>query len=139
MTETLRSHKNLPVHLFTRSLVHVFDVSFRASPSIVCPAVGGISVFGVLSSSVFMPSLKPFTAPPRSVPRLRSFLVPKIRTTTSKTISQCQMLNEPIYLLLCCPNRGGEGLAAVEEASAPRILLHNAPRFSAPRILLRDA
>ena len=29
---------------------------------------------------------------------LRSFLVPKISTTTSRTISQCQMLNEPIAM-----------------------------------------
>ena len=27
---------------------------------------------------------------------LRSFLVPKISTTTTRTISQCQMLNEPM-------------------------------------------
>jgi hypothetical protein len=27
---------------------------------------------------------------------LRSFFVPKIRTTTSSTIAQCQMLNPPI-------------------------------------------
>ena len=29
-----------------------------------------------------------------------SFLVPKISTTTSSTISQCQMLNEPMVILL---------------------------------------
>jgi len=29
-----------------------------------------------------------------------SFLVPKIKTTTSNTISQCQMLNEPMIYLL---------------------------------------
>src|SRR6266536_1458074 len=45
-----------------------------------------------------MPSLKPFTAPPRSLPMLRSFLVPKISTTTSRTISQCQMLSPPMVL-----------------------------------------
>ncbi len=28
-----------------------------------------------------------------------SFLVPKINTTTSNTISQCQMLNDPIMIL----------------------------------------
>ena len=44
----------------------------------------------------FMPSLKPLTAPPRSEPMLRSFLVPKIITTTSSTISQCQMESEPM-------------------------------------------
>src|SRR5439155_555954 len=42
------------------------------------------------------PSLKPFTAPPRSCPMLRSFFVPKISTTTSNTISQCQMLKPPM-------------------------------------------
>src|SRR5829696_7067994 len=47
-----------------------------------------------------MPSLKPLTALPRSLPMLRSFFVPKMRTTTSNTISQCQMLNEPI---ICAP------------------------------------
>jgi hypothetical protein len=31
---------------------------------------------------------------------LRSFLVPKMTTTTSNTISQCQMLNEPMIFLL---------------------------------------
>src|SRR3954463_10692627 len=44
-----------------------------------------------------MPSLKPRTAPPRSVPMLRSFLVPKISITITRTISQCQMLSEPIF------------------------------------------
>jgi hypothetical protein len=44
----------------------------------------------------FMPSLKPLTAPPRSEPMFLSFLVPKISTTTSSTISQCQMLNDPM-------------------------------------------
>ena len=29
-----------------------------------------------------------------------SFLVPKIKTTTSSTISQCQMLKEPMMYLL---------------------------------------
>ena len=41
-------------------------------------------------------SLKPFTAPPISPPRLRSFLVPNTKTTITKTTSQCQILNEPI-------------------------------------------
>src|SRR5688572_3864990 len=57
-----------------------------------------------------MPSLKPLTAPPRSVPRLRSFFVPKIRMTTSKTISQCQMLNEP--MCVCSQVSRGERSAA---------------------------
>ena len=36
---------------------------------------------------------------------LRSFFVPKISTTTTRTISQCQMLNEPIAILLRMPFR----------------------------------
>src|SRR5215471_6874403 len=51
---------------------------------------------GCSLSELFIPSLKPLTAPPRSCPMLRSFLVPKISTTTSNTISQCQMLSPPI-------------------------------------------
>src|SRR5512132_4107095 len=50
-----------------------------------------------------MPSLKPFTAPPRSLPMLRSFLVPKIRITTSNTITQCTQLIEPMFALLQKP------------------------------------
>mmetsp|Transcript_71389 Transcript_71389/g.168247 ORF Transcript_71389/g.168247 Transcript_71389/m.168247 type:complete len:244 (-) Transcript_71389:968-1699(-) len=48
-----------------------------------------------------MPSLKPLTAAPRSEPTLRSFLVPKMAMTTTRTISQCQMLNEPMMLTPC--------------------------------------
>src|SRR5688572_28817778 len=60
---------------------YTLGVSFLASPSIVWPAPGGISDLACadFSSSDFIPSLKPFTALPRSLPRLRSFLVPKIR------------------------------------------------------------
>src|SRR5512146_1939733 len=50
------------------------------------------------SSSDFIPSLNPLTAPPKSLPMLRSFLVPNTSTTTNSTISQCQILNEPISL-----------------------------------------
>src|SRR6266699_45122 len=53
-----------------------------------------------LSSEDFMPSLKPRTAPPRSAPILRSFLVPKTSKTIRSTTSQCQMLQVPIALLL---------------------------------------
>src|SRR5712691_9648799 len=53
-----------------------------------------------LSSEDFMPSLKPRTAPPRSAPILRSFLVPKTSRTIRSTTSQCQMLQVPIALLL---------------------------------------
>ena len=52
------------------------------------------------SSALFIPSLNPRTAPPRSCPMLRSFFVPKIITTMSSTMSQCQMLNEPMTVLL---------------------------------------
>ena len=71
--------------------------SFFTSPSIVVPRSAAAASAGarrrVGLASVFMPSLKPLTAPPRSCPMLRSFFVPKISTTTSRTISQCQMLN----------------------------------------------
>jgi hypothetical protein len=38
---------------------------------------------------------------------LRSFFVPKISITITRTISQCQMLNEPILLLLSVPLEHG--------------------------------
>src|SRR5215470_12684734 len=77
--------------------------SFFASPSIVWPE-GNCCDGGLCASSSepFIPSLNPFTAPPRSLPMLRSFAVPKISTTTSSTISQCQMLSPPMFLLLSC-------------------------------------
>src|SRR5690606_10032964 len=73
-------------------------LSFFTSASMVCPVTccGGVS----LASSERMPSLKPFTAPPRSAPMLRSFLVPNTSMTISRTINQCQMLNVPIVVLL---------------------------------------
>src|SRR5690554_4159417 len=43
-----------------------------------------------------MPFLKPFTAPPRSSPMLRIFLVPNTNATMTRTISQCQMLKLPM-------------------------------------------
>src|SRR5882672_2242843 len=46
----------------------------------------------------FMPSLNPRTAPPRSVPILRSFFVPKTSNTINSTTSQCQMLQVPMAL-----------------------------------------
>src|SRR4030095_2301109 len=75
--------------------------SFFTWPSIVVPPIcgdGTSASFGgaAASSPVFIPSLTPLTAPPRSCPMLRSFFVPKISTTTSRTISQCHMLNPPI-------------------------------------------
>src|SRR3546814_86775 len=48
----------------------------------------------------FMPSLKPLTAPPRSLPMLRSFLVPNTRATMTRTINQCQMLKLPMMTVL---------------------------------------
>src|SRR5258708_22993066 len=60
-----------------------------------------ISPAGFFSSSPFMPSLKPFTAPPRSAPMLRSFFVPKMSSTMTSTIIQCQMLSEPIAFSSC--------------------------------------
>src|SRR3569832_365438 len=52
------------------------------------------------SSSPLTPSLKPLTALPRSDPMLPSFLVPNTSMIITSTISQCQILNEPISLLL---------------------------------------
>src|SRR5262249_46506252 len=66
------------------------------SPSIVLLAIGASD----FSPPSRMPSLKPRTAPPRSAPMLRRFWVPKISITIRRTISQCQMLNEPITYLL---------------------------------------
>src|SRR5690349_16246854 len=65
------------------------------SPSMVLPGAE-ISPGFLGASSPFMPSLKPFTAPPRSAPMLRSFFVPKMSSTMTRTMSQRQMLNEPI-------------------------------------------
>src|ERR1700692_1374976 len=83
------------------------EVSLVTSPSMVLPpswaedCFEGASVPGGTGSSwLFMPSLNPLTAPPRSCPMLRSFLVPNIKTTTSSTISQCQMLSPPMTGLL---------------------------------------
>src|SRR5205814_10328060 len=50
----------------------------------------------------FMPSLNPRTAPPRSAPILRSFLVPKTSRTISSTTSQCQMLQVPMAYPFNC-------------------------------------
>src|SRR5690606_650522 len=52
---------------------------------------------GSLAASA-MPFLKPLTAPPRSSPMLRSFLVPKMSATMTRTISQCQMLKLPMFI-----------------------------------------
>src|SRR5450631_2914167 len=69
-------------------------------PAICCEGACAASLAAAASSEPLTPSLNPFTAPPRSWPILRSFLVPKIRTTTSNTISQCQILSPPMIALL---------------------------------------
>src|SRR5574343_780903 len=53
-----------------------------------------------LDCSSRMASLNPFTAPPRSLPTLRSFLVPNTTSTTTNTINQCQILKDPMSLSL---------------------------------------
>src|SRR5690606_6557146 len=74
---------------------------------------GGAQAFGLASTSMVLascwpgaagsalpsltPSLKPRTAPPRSAPMFFSFLVPNTSMMITRTISQCQMLIEPIY------------------------------------------
>src|SRR5690606_17000561 len=54
---------------------------------------------GLSELASFMPSLKPLTAPPRSLPMLRSFLVPNTRAMMTRTINQCQMLKLPMTVL----------------------------------------
>src|SRR5690606_8795791 len=83
-----------------------------------CPA-GGVSALPSLT-----PALKPLTAPPRSAPMLRSFLVPNTSMMITRTISQCQMLIEPITQLPCQCHRGaqkalGVGLTSDPTATAP--------------------
>src|SRR3970282_846560 len=69
----------------------------RPEPGICLSSAGGGDVCSVLASlSSFTDCLKLRIAAPMSPPMLRSFLVPKIMITTARTISQCQMLNEPI-------------------------------------------
>src|SRR5574343_1748267 len=71
--------------------------------------VGWAPSAGLLSAlASFMPSLKPFTAPPRSWPTLRSFLVPKISMTMTRTISQCQMEKLPMVCLLDAFQHGAD-------------------------------
>src|SRR5574343_466424 len=63
--------------------------------------VGWAASAGLLSAlASFMPSLNPLTAPPRSWPTLRNFLVPKTSMTMTRTISQCQMEKLPMVCLL---------------------------------------
>src|SRR5690606_34299475 len=75
-------------------------------------------------SPSFIESLKPFTAPPRSLPILRSFLVPKISMMMTRTIRSCQILMpDNMINLRCCdavflPCRTGRSVAPVRPAPA---------------------
>jgi hypothetical protein len=61
------------------------------------PRMGmGFGISSGFSPLSRIPSLNPRSAPPRSAPKLRSLLVPKISITIRSTISQWPMLNEPI-------------------------------------------
>src|SRR3990172_2777651 len=84
----------LPVVWRRQALDSVLE---RTSPSTTLPVTCGAGPASAgFSPPSRMPSLKPRTAPPRSAPMLRNFLVPKISTTIKRTTSQCQTLNEPI-------------------------------------------
>src|SRR3954468_5793723 len=79
-------------------------------------------------SSAFMPSLNPFTAPPRSAPMLRSFFVPKMSSTMTSTINQCQILNEPMEISVVRASRralgrhhAAEGLGTAEDVDMQMI------------------
>src|SRR5450755_3238100 len=103
-----RAHERCAVAAGESETQTLVEVSLVTSPSIVLPpswaeaCAEGASAPGGTGSpaGLFMPSLHPFTPPPRSCPTLRSFLVPNIKTTTSSTISQCQMLSPPMTGLL---------------------------------------
>src|SRR5690606_20058505 len=83
-----------------RRLRRMTQASFfsLACTSMVSPdSTRWVTASGVSSEEAsFMPFLKPLTAPPRSSPTLRSFLVPKTRATMTRTISQCQILKLPM-------------------------------------------
>src|SRR5690606_21376513 len=72
------------------------------------------------ASASFMPSLKPLTAPPRSEPMLRSFLVPNTSRTMTSTMSQCQMLNEPIPLSSILQH-GRQGIGPAQDVKVQMI------------------
>src|SRR5690606_1733812 len=97
----------------------------RASPSIVwsLPAIFcWLASADAPASASFMPSLKPLTAPPRSEPTLRSFLVPNTKRTMTSTISQCQMLKEPIPLSLTLQH-GRQGIGPAQNMKVQMIHL----------------
>src|SRR5436190_9979924 len=79
-------------------LVSTSTVPGSSERSVPTRWVGAAGSAGVAVPSR-TPSLKPLTAPPRSLPMFLSFFVPKIRTTITSTISQCQTLNEPMVVL----------------------------------------
>src|SRR5208282_1769033 len=81
-----------------------------------------------------MPSLKPRTAPPRSWPILRSFLVPKISTTTSSTISQCQMLSPPMVVLLLCSRLGQHSTQRFRSTDDVHMQMHHILPADPPRV-----
>src|SRR5262249_22001519 len=88
-----------------------------------------------LSSSSSIAFLKPLTAPPRSPAADLRRLVPKISTTIKSTISQCQMLPNPI----ACSVR----LPCVSRNDTPidfrrRVALHLQPKCDGPVIRQRD-
>src|SRR5512142_3309459 len=121
--------------LGTALRAHTFvDGSLRTSPSRVRPVTcdGGSPGGGSSVSEVRIPSLKPFTAPPKSWPMLRSFFVPKISTTTNSTISQCQMLRPPIIPSLSSspPEHRPERLRPAEDVhvDVPHVLPSHAAR-----------
>src|SRR5664279_4089158 len=62
-----------------------------------------------------MPSLKPLTAPPRSCPTLRNFLVPKMSMTMTRTISQCQMEKLPMVCLLDAFEHGADRIRTAHD------------------------
>src|SRR5690606_30291470 len=95
----------------------------RASPSIVCPPeIFCCDALSAEASASFMPSLKPLTAPPRSEPMLRNFLVPNTSSTMTSTMSQCQMLNEPIPLSSILQH-GRQGIGPAQDVKVQMIHL----------------
>src|SRR6267378_6482438 len=102
-------------HPHAREDPQVFALSLT-SPSMVCPVTWGAAPLSAgLSSEDFMPSLNPRTAPPKSVPMLRSFFVPKTSNTINSTTSQCQMLQVPIALPFRAFQHRAQSLRAADD------------------------
>src|SRR5467141_2920138 len=92
------------------------------SPSMVWPVTWGAGPPSAgLFSEDFMPSLKPRTAPPRSAPILRSFLVPKTNRTINSTTSQCQMLQVPMVLPFRAFQHRAQGFRAADDVDVQMI------------------